>query len=194
MPVASHVALRGRCARCGATIDRTHPSVELAGAAIGGVALAVAPGWPGAAGAVLGWTLLALALLDLRHFWLPDRLTLPLGVAGLAVGPGAFDARLIGAAAGYAALWLIAWVYLRMRGRVGLGAGDAKLFGAIGAWLGWRALPEMLLAACAIGIAWALALMWRGAAVGGATRLPFGVMLVAAGWAMWLWTYGSAGA
>ncbi len=97
------------------------------------------------ASAVFGWLLLFGITLDARHFWLPDRLTAGLGVAGLAanalgVGPGLGDA-LAGAAAGFVALWLVARVYRTMRGREGLGGGDPKFLAAIGAWLGWAALP-----------------------------------------------------
>jgi hypothetical protein len=86
--------------------------------------------------------------MDVEHEWLPDRLTWPLLVAGLAAAWGGFgpplESRLIGAAAGFAALFLIARLYSLLRGREGLGGGDPKLFAAIGAWLGWTQLPFVL--------------------------------------------------
>jgi leader peptidase (prepilin peptidase)/N-methyltransferase len=185
VPLASHLALRGRCARCGGAIDPRHGWTELAGGAIGAAALAIAPGWPGLAGAALGWALLALALLDAAHFWLPDRLTLPLAVVGLGVGIAPLPDRIAGAVAGFALLWTVATLYRRNRGRTGLGLGDAKLFGALGAWLGWRMLPGVLLAACLLGLAWALALRLRGRPVGRATALPLGTLLAIAGWSGW---------
>ena len=120
------------------------------------VSLVLVPGWLGLAGALFGWVLLTLALLDAGHFWLPDKLTLPLLLLGLAiVNEPPLLHRLIGAAAGYAVLALIALAYRAARGREGLGGGDPKLLAAIGAWLGWQALPFVLLAASLAGLAWA---------------------------------------
>lgn len=129
------------------------------------------------------WVLLVLAILDARHFWLPDRLTLFLAVAGLALAGLlwglALEHRLIGMAAGYATLWLIAACYRLARGRDGLGGGDSKLLGAIGAWLGWMALPVVVLIAAAIGLS--IALVKRQ---GRSNALPFGAFL-AAGATLW---------
>jgi leader peptidase (prepilin peptidase)/N-methyltransferase len=181
VPLASYAIQRGRCGACGGAIDWRHPAMELLCGIIGFVALWLSPDRIGAAGAVFGWGLAALALLDRDHFWLPDRLTLPLGALGLVIGPAPLDDRVIGAVAGYGALALIAAAYRRARGRVGLGQGDAKLLGAIGAWLGWRPLPWVVLGACAIGIAWAIL-----ARKGAADRLPLGTLLAVAGWAAWV--------
>ncbi|QJU59680.1 prepilin peptidase [Sphingomonas sp. AP4-R1] len=181
VPLASYALQRGRCAACGGAIDPRHPAMEALCAAIGFVALWLRPDAVGVAGALFGWGLAVLALLDRDHFWLPDRLTLPLGLIGLAIGPAALPDRIIGALAGYAALASIAFVYRRARGRVGLGQGDAKLVGAIGAWLGWRALPFVVLGACAIGIVWAIA-----ARKGALDRLPLGTLLAVAAWGGWI--------
>lgn len=186
VPLLSYVLLRGRCARCGSAIDARQPLAELGGAAVGAAALWVAPGWPGLAGALFGWALMALALLDARHFWLPDRITLPLAAAGLALGLPPLAERIAGAAAGWLALTLIARAYARARGRIGLGAGDAKLLAAIGAWLGWRDLPGVVLAACLIGLGWALAAHLRGQAISAATRMPFGTLMALAAFPLWL--------
>jgi leader peptidase (prepilin peptidase)/N-methyltransferase len=185
VPLVSYLALRGRCARCGGEIDPRHSIVEMAGAAIGAVALWIAPGWAGLAGALLGWALLALALLDAGHLWLPDKLTLPLGAVGLGLGVAPVPERVLGAAIGFVLLWAVATLYKRSRGRTGLGLGDAKLFGALGAWLGWRMLPGVLLAACLLGLAWVLALRLAGRPVGRGTALPLGTLLAIAGWAAW---------
>ena len=189
VPLLSYAAQRGRAACCGARIDRVHPVAELLGAFIGAVSAAVAPDLAHAvAGAVFGWLLLTLALLDLRHFWLPDRLTLVLALAGLAaavigIEPGLID-RMIGGAAGFMSLALVRWIYRRLRGREGLGGGDPKLFGAIGSWLGWHALPMVLLGAALVGLAAAMVLAIMGRRVGAMTRLPFGPMLAVAAWVL----------
>jgi leader peptidase (prepilin peptidase)/N-methyltransferase len=181
VPVVSYALQRGRAACCRARIDPRHIAMELLCGLIGLVAMGLRPDAIGAGGALLGWGLAVLALLDFDHFWLPDRITLPLGALGLAVGTALFADRLIGAAAGYAALALLAAAYRRTRGRVGLGQGDAKLLGAIGAWLGWRVLPWVVLGACAIGIGWAIV-----ARKGAADRLPLGTLLAVAGWGGWI--------
>lgn len=189
VPLASYVAQRGRCRSCGAAIDPRHVAIEAAAAAIGAVALALAPGPVGFAGALFGWMLVALAVLDVEHLWLPDRLTAPLAVLGLATsllgGPPPLPDRLIGAVAGWAALAAVGWGYRRLRRRVGLGGGDPKLLGAIGAWLGWAALPFVLLGASAIGLLHVISRAARGRHVGAADKLPLGALLAAAAWAIW---------
>ena len=189
VPLLSWATLRGRCRRCGVAIDRRHPIIEAAAALIGAASLWVHPDASGLLGAAFGWALLTLAILDTEHFWLPDSITLPLAGAGLALGIG-FDPplldRLIGAAAGYGGLAGIAAIYRAVRGREGLGGGDPKLFGAIGAWLGWTALPFVLMLGALVGLASVVVARARGREVTAATHLPFGAPLAVAGWAIWL--------
>ncbi len=184
VPLVSFAVQRGRCRRCGGRIARRHLAVEVAAGAIGAASALLVP-WPDAvAVAGLGWTLLLLALLDLEHFWLPSAVTWPLTAAGLAVTAALHSEALpdhaIGAVAGYASLALVAAGYKALRGRDGLGGGDAKLFAAAGAWLGWAALPLVLGSAAVAGLLVALLLWGRG--VTAATRLPLGVFLAAAIW------------
>jgi leader peptidase (prepilin peptidase) / N-methyltransferase len=190
VPVLSYLLQRGRCRGCGQPIRVSHVLTELAGAAIGVAAALAASNETGAAGATFGWLLLALAALDVAALWLPNALTGTLAAAGLASGltglAPPLEDRLIGGAVGFGVLWLVAWSYRRLRGRQGLGGGDPKLFGAIGLWLGWRALPLVLLAACLIGLAGVLGLMLGGRHVTATDRLPFGVMLATAAFAVWL--------
>jgi leader peptidase (prepilin peptidase)/N-methyltransferase len=179
------MALRGRCRTCGAAISIRYSLIELSAGAIG--ALAGIAGNPAQAAllALFGWVLLALAILDAEHLWLPNRITLPLAAVGLAAsfapgGMGPFDS-FAGAAAGYAGLVLVAALYRRLRGRVGLGGGDPTLLGAIGAWTGWQTLPYVLLLAALGGLTIALVLILLRRA-DRTTRLPFGTFLAAAGW------------
>lgn len=190
VPVLSYVLARGRCWRCGARIDARHVAVELAAAGVGLVAFFAHPLPLAFATALLGWWLLLLALLDLEHQWLPDRLTLPLIVAGLAIGwagpgPPLVD-RLAGAAIGWSALMLIAAGYRLLRGREGLGGGDPKLLAAIGAWVGAWHLPFILLGAGLIGLLSLASMRLRGREITGATRLPLGTFLALAAWPVWL--------
>ncbi|MDX3901159.1 MAG: A24 family peptidase [Sphingobium sp.] len=193
IPLLSALFQRGRCRTCGEAIDPLHGRVEAACAAIGALAFGAMPDMGGLGWALLGWTLLTLAVLDWRHFWLPDMLTLPLAFAGFTIGLWATDVawqdRLIGAAAGYGALLLVALGYRAVRGREGLGLGDAKLLGALGAWFGWQALPFILLVGALLGLL-AVAL---GALIGrratAETHVPLGTFLAAGavpGWAMML--------
>ena len=190
VPILSWFLVKGRCRRCGAAIDRRHLAVE-AGAALVGLTAILAHPLPTAIfTAILGWWLFLLAALDIEHQWLPDRLTWPLLGAGLAValvgvGPPV-EARLIGAAAGFAALAAIGWSYERLRGREGLGGGDPKLFGAIGAWLGWQQLPLVLAGAGAIGLAVLAAMRLRGEKVAATDRMPLGTLMALAAWPIWL--------
>jgi leader peptidase (prepilin peptidase)/N-methyltransferase len=189
IPVASHAALAGRCRTCGSSIGSRQLVIEGAAGLIGGAALAVAPGLDGIAAAVLGWMLLALAVLDHEHFWLPDKLTLPLAALGLAAsplgGPPLVD-RMIGLAAGYGSLALVAAAYQKSRGRTGLGAGDWKLLGALGAWLGWRPLPAVVLVAALLGLTVVAVRLLGGAPVDRYGQMAFGTLLAVSGWTVWL--------
>lgn len=197
VPVLSYLWQRGRCRSCGAAIRPSHLVTELLGLGIGVAAGVAAPGLEGVTGAVFGWLLLALAALDLAAFWLPNVLTGALAAVGLVVGlltpfgPG-LDDRLLGGALGLGGLWLVAMLYRRARGRHGLGGGDPKMLGAIGLWLGWYMLPFVLLFACVLGLAAVAGLMLLGRRVGATTRLPFGVLLAAGAFALWLVAAGAS--
>jgi len=194
IPLFGALLTRGRCRSCGATIDRVHGLMEIGAALIGGIALWLLPIPAAALIAVAGWMLLTLAVLDARHFWLPDALTLPLAALGLTLGdwllPAPFWDRAIGAILGCSLLFALSLAYRRLRGRDGLGLGDAKLLGAIGAWLGWQTLPLVLLVASVAGLLWALAMRIRGGAIDSTSRLPLGTFLclavLPAAWLGWL--------
>lgn len=193
VPIASFLIQCGRCRRCGAAIPPDCLLAETAGAAIALViaakaeSVAAALAWGGFGGA-----LLLLALIDARHLWLPDAITLPLGAAGLLAGQGALawcaDAaladRLAGAAIGYGALEGLRRGWRWAAGREALGGGDPKLLGAIGAWLGWQALPAIVLAGALGGLGWAAIVALAGRWRGRETQLPLGTMLALAalGW------------
>jgi leader peptidase (prepilin peptidase)/N-methyltransferase len=191
VPLISYALSTGRCTGCGARIPLRYPLMELACAGIGiWAALAGRDPFHAALTALLGWQLLLIAVVDAEHFWLPDALTLPLLVTGLA--GAAWTARglpvdaVIGAAVGFGGLWLIARLYRLARMREGLGGGDPFLLAAGGAWVGWIGLPSVLIWAAAAGLSVALALRAGGRRVDGETRLPFGVFLAIGLWATWL--------
>ncbi len=158
--------------------------------AIAAIAAAARSGLFAGLGAILGWSLLALALVDRRHHLLPNLLTLPLIAAGLAVAAvvaGGLPLReLIGAGAGYAFFWLCRRLHWHWRGREGLGLGDAKLLAAGGAWLGWEPLPLVVLLASLSALLAALPGAWRGGQHWQA-EIAFGPHLALAIWALWLY-------
>lgn len=189
IPLASYALRRGRAACCGGRIDPFHVLAEAGGLVIGlsSVLLTASPVHALCA-AVMGLLLLALALLDLRHFWLPDRLVAALAVAAMlpiafGLPPALFD-RLVGGVSAWIAFMAIRFLYRRLRGREGMGAGDAKLFGALGLWLGWRLLPLLLLLAALGGLAVALATAIGRGGIDRSSRLPFGLFLALAAWPM----------
>ena len=191
VPLVSYLALGGKCSKCGAPISARYPVVEaLSGAVAGYIAwrygLSVAMG-----GALLfAWAMIALTFIDLDTYYLPDSLTLPLLWAGLLLNTGATFADLrsavIGAAAGYVALWSVYWAFKLATGKEGMGYGDFKLLSAIGAWLGWKALPLVILLSSFVGAIVGVALI-AFAGRGRNVPIPFGPYLAAAGLIALFW-------
>jgi leader peptidase (prepilin peptidase)/N-methyltransferase len=192
VPLASYLVQRGRCRRCGAPIAAAHLWVELAALLAPLMLLAAGVTDPAAlwCGCVLGWGLLALGWIDAVSMMLPDAITLPLLLIGLAQCwwrvPGALADHALAAILAWASLQAVAIVYRRVRHREGLGQGDAKLFAAGAAWTGLGALSWVLLIAALLGLATAGVARLRGQRVSMTTRLPFGPALAAAVWAVWL--------
>jgi leader peptidase (prepilin peptidase)/N-methyltransferase len=151
--------------------------------------MTIPPGIVLPASLLLGWGLLVLGLIDAQVFRLPDAITYPLAIAGLACAwlLDDFIDHAIGLIAGFAALAAVAWAYERLRGREGLGLGDAKLGAVAGAWLGWMALPSVVLLGALGGLAvYAVAAIRRGREAL-AEPIPFGVPLAFAIWLIWLY-------
>ena len=185
VPVASWLVLRGRCSACRARISARYPIVELAaGVAALAAIVKFGPTWTGLAACGFLWTLIALAFIDADTQLLPDDLTLPLLWAGLVANLfGLFvplASAVIGAVAGYLTLWTIYWLFKLIRGKEGMGYGDFKLLAALGAWLGWAMLPQIVLVASVLGaVGGILAMVVRKR--DGAAPLPFGPWLAGAG-------------
>lgn len=149
--------LNGKCRNCGQSIGLQPFATELAAALIGAMPVLLLPESQAVAGALFGWLLLPLIVLDHQHLWLPNRLVLLLAFTGFLVGPMlapdiALVDRVAAMFAGFLSLEIIRQLYKKFRQRDGMGAGDPKLFGALGIWLGWQALPITLLGASAIGL------------------------------------------
>jgi len=193
IPVVSWLILRGRCAGCGTNISMRYPLVEIATALLS-AAVAWHFGFGAAAACALWvtWALIALTGIDIDHQLLPDGITLPLLWTGLlaavVIGPVHGVAlpvspqnAIIGAVAGYLSLWLVFHAFRLITGKEGMGYGDFKLFAALGAWLGWKVLPLVIILSAATGAVIGIGMI----ALRGRDRsapMPFGPYLAAAGW------------
>ena len=193
IPIFSWLMLKGRCASCKARISARYPIVELAtGLLSAWVACRFGFGWSAACALWITWCLIALTGIDIDHQLLPDNITLPLMWSGLlaAVLLGASEhaslpvtpaTAIIGAATGYLSLWLVFHAFKLATGKEGMGYGDFKLFAALGAWLGWKTLPLIILLSAATGAVIGIAMIL----LKGRDRsqpMPFGPYLAAAGW------------
>jgi leader peptidase (prepilin peptidase)/N-methyltransferase len=190
VPLASWLSSGARCRYCGHRLEWFYPLVELAALAIAVASVAIDRGMAAWVDAVLGWWLLALGWIDLRRWLLPDELTLSLVPVGLAAAwwfaPEELRDRVAGAACGYLGLWVVAWAYRRLRGRDGLGMGDAKLLAAGGAWVGASGLPSVVFGAAVAALAAAAIMAVAGTRLDRYSALPFGAFLAPAIWLVWL--------
>ena len=183
IPVLSYAILRGRCRTCGDRISLMYPLVEIVTAGVF-VAVAAAFGlsWLLPIRLLFGCAMIVLLVIDLQHQILPNEITLPGIVVGLAASliadPGWRDA-LIGALAGGGLLSLVAWGYERIRHQEGLGFGDVKMLAMIGAFLGWKLMLLTLVGASLLGSLTAGVLMLAGRA-DSQSKLPLGTFLAIA--------------
>ena len=185
IPLVSWIALRGRCSSCKTPISRRYPLIELATGALFALV-----GWRfGAQPVALLWcgfcaVLVALAGIDWDTTLLPDNMTLPLLWAGLVASLLGWTIPLPesiwGAVAGYLSLWSVYWLFKLTTGKEGMGFGDFKLLAALGAWLGWKMILPIVLAASIIG-----AVVGIGMKLASTLRegryVPFGPFLAGAG-------------
>lgn len=191
IPVISYLLLQGRCSNCHATISVRYPIVELVTGLLSAVvAWHFGFGWQAVAAMSLTWSLIALSAIDIDHQLLPDAITLPLLWAGLTISlfPVFIDsqASISGALAGYLCLWVIYHLFKLVTGKEGMGYGDFKLLAALGAWMGWGALPIVVLLSSVVGaIAGITMIVVRGR--DRQVPIPFGPYLAAAGWLTLLW-------
>ncbi len=191
IPILSYLFLRARCAACRAPISIRYPIVEAFSGIVSGYI-----GWRygltlATVGALfLTWSLIALTVIDIDTQLLPDDITLPLIWLGLLVNlNGTFapaQGAIIGAVAGYLSLWAVYWLFRLATGKEGMGYGDFKLLAAIGAWLGWKMLPVVILLASLVGAVVGIGLIVF-ARHGRNTPIPFGPYIAAAGLIALFW-------
>lgn len=191
VPILSWLVQKGRCRTCGERIAWFYPGMEIAAAGVAlwaacTVSLPILP-----LSLVLGWLLLALAVMDLRSFRLSDALTWPLLALGLAacwlIQPYLLFDHILGVFAGAGSIGALAIAYRHLRHRPGLGFGDVKLGAASGAWLGWQGLPSAIL----IGAGTALLVLFvrqgLGHKIGWDTKVAFGGYFCFGTWIVWLY-------
>ncbi|MGZ8189649.1 MAG: prepilin peptidase [Methylococcaceae bacterium] len=191
IPVISYVFLKGKCAACSNPISLRYPIIE-AFTAVTSVIVAWHFGYsPQAAFALLlTWSLIAMSFIDIDHYLLPDSINLPLLWLGLFLSLfGLFTdthSSIIGAIAGYLALWAVFHLFKLATGKEGMGYGDFKLLALFGAWLGWQYLPVIVLLSSLVGAIIGIAmiiLVKRDRNI----PIPFGPYLAVAGWIALLW-------
>ena len=186
IPVISFILSLGRCANCKQPIAWQYPLVELLTAALASMVV-VHYGWQWQVWPALIFSgyLIVLSVIDMQHQYLLDELTLALLWLGLLFNLNGFytslESAVIGAIAGYVALWLVAKVFYLVTRREGIAYGDFKLLAALGAWLGWQSLPLVLIMACGVGIVTAVTqhLLKRRDLK---QPIPFGPYLALGGW------------
>ncbi len=191
IPLLSYLALRGKCRHCQKRISLQYPLVELLTAALSVIVVwRFGFGWQSLAALAFTWSLIALAVIDLKTQLLPDQITLPLTWAGLLANlVGLFvdyEASLLGAVAGYLSLWSLYHLFRLLTGKEGMGYGDFKLLAAIGAWAGWAALPVTIVLSSVTGAAIGVAMIVSRRHEQG-QPIPFGPFLAVAGWIAFLW-------
>jgi len=193
IPLVSYLILRGKCAACGVRIPLRYPLVEtLSGVITAYVGWRFGITWAALAAMVFVWAMIALAFIDLDTFYLPDCITLPLVWLGLLAQLGGvfpqvgLEAGVVGAVAGYLSLWSVFWLFKLATGKEGMGYGDFKLLAAIGAWLGWKMLPLVILLSSLVGAVVGIGLI-LARRQGREVPIPFGPYLVAAGLIAMFW-------
>ena len=198
IPVISYLLLGGKCANCKESISARYPAVELMTAILAGLcAWRFGFGWEAVMAVVMTLALVPIAMIDAETQLIPDAIVLPLMWIGLAMSlyhpmSGAetlFIApqdAIVGAMAGYLSLWTVYQLFKLITGKEGMGYGDFKLLAALGAWLGWQALPLIILMSAVVGAVVGIALMaFRSHER--SVPIPFGPYLAAAGWITMLW-------
>ena len=191
IPVLSYLWLRGKCSQCKQTISLRYPIIESLSALLSLIiVLKFGLSTSCLMALLFTWSLLVLTVIDIDEQLLPDDITLPLLWLGLLANYfGLFTTlphAIVGAMAGYLSLWSVYWLFKLLTGKEGMGYGDFKLLAALGAWLGWQALPIIIILSSVVGTIIGLSLIiFQGR--DSQTPIPFGPYLAIAGWITLMW-------
>jgi leader peptidase (prepilin peptidase)/N-methyltransferase len=191
IPVLSYLIQGGKCKNCKVAISPRYPIIEsVCGIFTALIAHQYGFSWLTLALLILTWSLIVLTMIDYDHQLLPDDITLPILWLGLIVNYfgllTTLESAVLGAVAGYLILWAVYWLFKLLTGKEGMGQGDFKLLAALGAWLGWQALPQIILLSSLIGALIGIALI----IIKGRDKnvpIPFGPYLAGAGFVSLLW-------
>ncbi|RYY74114.1 MAG: prepilin peptidase [Gammaproteobacteria bacterium] len=191
IPVISYIFLRGKCSACKSGISLRYPIVEATTAILSVAAIYVfGATLTGLACLFFTWCLIALTMIDVDTQLLPDSITLPLLWLGLIANYfglfTALDSALWGAIGGYLSLFSVYWLFKILTGKEGMGFGDFKLLGALGAWLGWQMLLQIILLSALAGAVIGISMI----VIRGRDKnipIPFGPYLAIAGWIALMW-------
>ncbi|MCK5876292.1 MAG: prepilin peptidase [Candidatus Marithrix sp.] len=191
IPIISYILLRGRCSACQHKISTRYPIIEFFSMLLSAVvAWKFGYGWPLLGALLLTWTLLAASVIDFDHYLLPDQIVLPLLWLGILFNLfGTYtglETSIVGAMAGYLVLWSVYWAFKLLTGKEGMGYGDFKLLAALGAWLGWLALPGIIFLSSLVGAVIGISLVILKIQDKN-KPIPFGPFLATAGWLHLVW-------
>jgi len=191
IPVVSYILQKGRCSHCSAHISIRYPVIEITTAIISLiVALHFGVSMACLGALLLSWALIALSVIDYEQYLLPDTITLPFLWLGLWFNFNAtfvpLKSAVIGAMAGYLSLWTVYWLFKWITKKEGMGYGDFKLLAMLGAWMGWKMLPVIVILSSFVGAVVGIALVIF-AGRDHQKHLPFGPYLAAAGWLCLFW-------
>jgi leader peptidase (prepilin peptidase)/N-methyltransferase len=181
LPVVSYLLLRGRCRQCGARISWRYPAIEAATSLLFVLCFERFGLRPAALAAAFFCSLMViLAAIDIEHMLLPDRITLPGIVLGIAlqlwVPWAGLGGAILGAVLGAGILLAISGAWYLLRGEEGMGLGDVKMLAMVGAFLGWKGVVVTLFVSTLTGAALGLVLA-RKSSAGLKAKLPFGAFL-----------------
>lgn len=191
VPIVSFLYLRGKCSNCKSDISARYPIIELVTGLLSvAIIYHIGINWSGLAALVLTWSLIALTMIDIDTYLLPDDITLPLLWLGLIVNSFSLftdlPSALWGAVAGYVSLWSVYKLFKLLTGKEGMGYGDFKLLAALGAWMGWQMLPQIILLSSLVGAVIGISMI----VIRGRDKnipIPFGPYLAIAGWIAFVW-------
>lgn len=185
IPIISYLILGGKCKGCKTKISPRYPLIEaLTGVLIGAVAYKFGYSNASLFAFIFVFALVTLTFIDFDTQLLPDDITLPLLWLGLLFNLNAgftdLKSAVLGAVFGYLILWSVYWLFKIVTGKEGMGYGDFKLLGAIGAWFGWQLLPAVILLSSVVGAVIGIGMIaFRGKS--GGTAIPFGPFLALGG-------------
>ncbi|RDH81698.1 MAG: prepilin peptidase [endosymbiont of Galathealinum brachiosum] len=191
IPVISYMVLGGKCSSCKTHISIQYPVIEIVTALLS-VLIAIKFGVSGETffGLIFTWALVSLTVIDAKTQLLPDDITLPLLWLGILVNTSGLytdlESSVFGAIAGYLILWSIYKLFKLVTGKEGMGYGDFKLLAALGAWMGWVMLPQIILLSSLVGAVIGISMIMIRKHDKG-VPIPFGPYLAIAGWIAFVW-------